>query len=89
MTEVEDLRDLLSASPQKAGLFGVDFLGKSIVKNRPPRELQSWSTRVLGVNGLDASDVQAHWWGYHMERFVGFARLNCESFDLNTSISAY
>lgn len=87
--KVEDLRELLSANPQKAGLFGVDFLGKTIVKNRPPRELQSWSIRVLAVNALDASDVQAHWWGFHMERFVGFARLNCESFDLKTSISAY
>ncbi len=55
----------------------------------PYRELKSWSRRVLEANQLDPSEMQAHWWGIHMERFVGFARLNCESFELNECISAY
>ena len=55
----------------------------------PLRELQAWSKRVLVANNFDPTDMQAHWWGIHMERFVGFSRLNCESFDLRTSIAAY
>lgn len=82
MTKVEDLRDLLLKNPQKAGLFEVDFLGKIIVKNSPRREWQSGTMGVLAVHALNAFDVQAHWWSFHMERFVGFARLDYESFDL-------
>ncbi len=60
-----------------------------MVNNLPLRELKPWSRRVLEVNQLDPSEEQAHWWGIHMERFVGFARLNCESFELNECIAAY
>jgi hypothetical protein len=55
----------------------------------PERELQGWSRRILEVNGLNPEDVAHRWWGIHMERFVGFARLNCESFDLATAFSAF
>jgi integron integrase len=60
-----------------------------MVKMLPYRELKAWSRRVLEANQLDPSEVQAHWWGIHMERFVGFARLNCEYFELNECIAAY
>lgn len=59
------------------------------MKNIPERELQGWSKRVLEVNGLNPEDAVHRWWGIHMERFVGFARLNCESFDLPTAFSAF
>ncbi len=55
----------------------------------PPKDLQPWTKRVLEINGLDASKSQNHWLGFHIENFVGFARLNCESFDLPTAFSSY
>ncbi|MFH1497989.1 MAG: phage integrase N-terminal SAM-like domain-containing protein [Verrucomicrobiota bacterium] len=59
------------------------------MKNMPSRELQGWTKRVLAVNALDAENVDAAWLGLHMERFVGFSRLNCESFDFPTAVAAY
>jgi integron integrase len=59
------------------------------MKNRPHRDLQSWSKRVLAVSGLNPEEAEVHWWGFHMERFVGFARLNCESLELGESMAAY
>lgn len=69
--------------------FSGEFLGKGSVNNLPSRQLMDWSKRVLALNGLNPEDVQIQWLGVHMERFVGFARLNCESFDLATAFSAY
>ena len=59
------------------------------MNSMPSRELQAWTRRVLVANGFDSSDTRVHWLGLHMERFVGFARLNCENFDLPTAIAAY
>lgn len=41
------------------------------------------------MNALSANDADAAWLGFYMERFVGFSRLKCESFDFATAVANY
>lgn len=59
------------------------------MNQKPLRELQDWSRRVLALSGFNPAEVSSHWLGVHIERFVAFARANCESFDLRSAISSY
>lgn len=45
--------------------------------------------RILDAAGVKASDREAFWLGYHMERFVNFARRRCELLDLPIASEAY
>lgn len=45
--------------------------------------------RILDAAGVRPDDVTAYWLGFHMERFVHYARLNCELLDMPIAIEAF
>lgn len=45
--------------------------------------------RVLDAAGVNPSDHEASWLGFHMERFVSYARRHCELLDLPVAMEAY
>jgi integron integrase len=45
--------------------------------------------RILDAAGVQPDDLTAYWLGFHMERFVHYARLNCELLELPLSIEAF
>ena len=74
----------------------VDFLGiscasmfmdnsKSAVEFKPTQGVR----RILAAAGVNPSDKEAYWLGWHMEKFVKYARQHCELLDLPVAISAY
>lgn len=45
--------------------------------------------RILEAAGVALSETEAYWLGTHMERFVHYARQNCELLDLPVAIEAF
>ena len=45
--------------------------------------------RILDAAGVQPDDLTAYWLGFHMERFVHYARLNCELLELPLAIEAF
>ncbi len=45
--------------------------------------------RILDAAGVNPPDQEAYWLGFHMERFVRYARSSCELLDLRMAVEAY
>jgi hypothetical protein len=58
---------------------------KSAVEFKPTAGVR----RILTAAGVNPSDKDAYWLGWHMGKFVKYARQHCELLDLPVAISAY
>lgn len=74
----------------------VDFLGiscaskfmdnsKSAAEFKPTQGVR----RILAAAGVNPSDKDAYWIGWHMEKPVKYARQHCELLDLPVAVNAY
>jgi hypothetical protein len=74
----------------------VDFLGiscaskfmdnsKSAAEFKPTAGVR----RILAAAGVNPSEKEAYWLGWHMEKSVKHARMHCELLDLPVAINAY
>jgi hypothetical protein len=51
-----------------------------------PRE---WVSRVIVAVGVEVTDKDAYWLGFHMERFLAYCQKHGAFLDLATAVAAY
>jgi integron integrase len=50
---------------------------------------QAWVSRVIAAVGVEVTDKDAYWLGFHMERFLEYCRKHGAFLDLATAVAAY
>lgn len=65
------------------GWVEAEALGETVMQPKPGVR------RILEAAGVNPDDQTAFWLGTHMERFVHYARLNCELLELPAAIEAF
>jgi len=50
---------------------------------------QDWVSRVIAAVGVEVTDKDAYWLGFHMERFLAYCRKHGVFLDLATAVAAY
>ena len=50
---------------------------------------QEWVSRVFAAVGVEVTDKDAYWLGFHMERFLAYCRKHGAFLDLATAVAAY
>ena len=50
---------------------------------------QEWVSRVIAAVGVEVTDKDAYWLGFHMERFLAYCRKHGAFLDLATAVAAY
>jgi len=53
-----------------------------------PKPLE-WVSRVIAAVGVEVTDKDAYWLGFHMERFLAYCRKHAALLDLATAVAAY